>query len=107
MPFGMSNHSVDVLRPNIQIGQSGEINEQHATHISGLACRMQYRRMREEVYTGKESFMSDAVLYCNPDTDIEPDDRINDGGIEYEIKGMDPNHDNMNVYMKLELLKIG
>ena len=107
MPFGMSNHTVDVLRANYSRGNSGEYNEAWVIHIAGLACRVQRKSSREEVYAGADRFMSDAVLYCNPGTDIQEKDRIDDAGQRYEVKGIDPNHDNMNAYCKVELLKVG
>ena len=107
MAFGLSNHTVDILRPGTSTGLSGEINEAYAVHIAGLGCRLQRRKSTETIYTGKETFMSDAVLYCNPNEDIKEADRVNDNGQEYEVKGVDPDHDNMNVYMRVDLLKIG
>lgn len=107
MVFSLSNHAVNILRPGTAIGTSGEVNEHYATHIVGLGCRIQRRRSGEAIYTGKETFTSDAVMYCDPKQDIKESDRVSDNGQEYEVKGVDPDHDNAGIYMRLDLLKIG
>ena len=105
--FSLSNHAVNILRAVSSVGTSGEVNEHYATHIVGLGCRIQRRRSGEAIYTGKETFLSDAVMYCNPNQDIKESDRVSDNGQEYEVKGVDPDHDNAGIYMKVDLLKIG
>ena len=107
MAFGMSNYSGNVLRYSTTTGQSGEVNESWSTHLSGVPCRLQLRGPGEAVYTGKESVLNSATMYCDPNTDIIISDRIDDSGTVYEVKGTDPDHDHMGAYMKVELTNLG
>ena len=107
MALNIFNKTVSTQRPSLAVGSSGDLNYTFASNIATLTCRIQIRSSSELVYTDKDTLFSDAVLYCDVDKDILADDRVIDGVIEYEVKGTDPNHDNADTYMRVDLLKVG
>lgn len=83
----------------------GVISEAWATHLI-INGHIRSLAVSERVFTDKETVFADHKLYC-AEHDIIEADRVNDGGVYYEIKGVQNKLDSSSVikHMEIDLLK--
>jgi len=99
------NTTVTVERPAQTRGVYGEMVESFAYHAT-LSGRLQHKNGREMMFSDKNTLFSDYTLYVDPNADVSIKDRVIHGSQKFEVKAVDPNHDNKDVYMKVDLLEI-
>lgn len=101
------NTTVNTQRPGQSRGTYGElVDDFDGTFLANVSARVQHKTGREMMFSDKNTLFSDYTMYVDPDTDIGIQDRVVMGTQTFEVKAVDPNHDNKDVYMKVELLEI-
>ena len=99
------NIVVDVSRATVTSGTYGEQAKAWATVFENLPGRLQRKKATEQVSFDRQTVWSDFNFYTEPTAPIENADRILYDSRTFEIKGFD-NANQMNVFMKVDLLEI-
>ncbi len=103
---GMFNIKVNVERPAYTQDDYGGRIETWSTQYTNMPGRLQAKRSGERIYGDARTMMSDFVLYCGTNFTIQADDRIVYNSENYLVTGIDPNSNRMNLFQKLNLLKV-
>jgi len=94
------NKKVDILRIGKTPGAMGSAEVANVLH-NNLPCRINWKRGREKIFFGKNTYFRDAKLFCRV-VDITNKDRVRYNGKVYQIADS-VNVDEANRLLTLDL----
>ncbi len=80
--------SFSVKRPTVTESGSGGAKSTWQTVSSANDGRLRAMTTDEKIVFGKMGLAGGWVLYCGPDTDVLPKDRVGIDGLDYEVRGV-------------------